>query len=388
MPVFKLCLKVFYKNLPVMMIYVGVFVAVSILMASATRGINQEGFSQSRTRIAFISEDDSVLVDSFKDALSPVARFVELENEREVLQDALYFRQVGYIIKVPADFTEKMLNNEPIVLEKTAVPNSISAIYLDIRIEQYLKLARLYATSFDGDLVAMSEAIAKDMALETQVNLITTENKSSNQSFSTYFYNYLGYSLFSVLILGISTIILVFNHLDLRRRNTCSPIPASSINFQFIMANTLFALVTWGIMIGFCMMFDSKNINGIHTPLFMLNSLIFTLCAASISFLVGHSVKNREAISALTNIIALGPSFISGVFVPQEMLGESVLRVASFTPTYWYVKVNNTISQITILNNETTMEVFKLMGVQIAFAVAFMALALVVGKRKQMGYEV
>jgi len=50
--------------------------------------------------------------------------------------------------------------------------------------------------------------------------------------------------------------------------------------------------------------------------------------------------------SAAANVFSLGSCFISGVFVPQDLMSNTVLKIASFTPNYWFVKANNSISPI------------------------------------------
>ena len=40
-------------------------------------------------------------------------------------------------------------------------------------------------------------------------------------------------------------------------------------------------------------------------------------------------------------MVSLGTAFVSGVFVPQELLGEKVLAMAKFFPMYYYVRINN-----------------------------------------------
>jgi hypothetical protein len=45
-------------------------------------------------------------------------------------------------------------------------------------------------------------------------------------------------------------------------------------------------------------------------------------------------------------------SFISGVFVPQQLLGNTVQTIASFTPIYWYVKASNDIHNLIIFSSE------------------------------------
>ncbi|MDF1617149.1 ABC transporter permease [Petrocella sp. FN5] len=387
MPVFRLCLKIFKKKLPVMMIYVGLFLVISLLIASATRTEREKGFVQSKTNIAVINYDASPLVTGLIDGLKEIANIVPLEDDSSALQDALYFRKVTYILRIPEDFTDKFLKGEEVWIEKTSVPNSVDAVYVDLKVNQYLRIAQLYNSKSSIDSSKIVSHIHKDMEMETKVNLNGGEELKQDQSYAMYYYNYLAYSLFSVLILGISTIILVFNNQDLRRRNACSPIPAGSSNFQFILANGIFAVICWAIMVGFCIVFDYKNSNTTNTLLFLINSFVFTLCAVSISFLVGNLVKNQESISALTNVIALGPSFISGVFVPQEFLGEEVLKIASFTPTYWYVKANNTIANLNSFDMASLRETMGYTGIVLGFAIAFLSLALVVGKKKQLSHE-
>ena len=387
MPVFRLCLKIFKMKLPVMMIYIGLFLAISLLIAGATKSDREKGFVQSKTNIAVINYDQSPLVAGLIHGLEEIATIVPLEDEPSALQDALYYRKVTYILRIPEGFTNKFLKGDEVWIEKTSIPNSVDAVYVDLQVNQYLRIAELYRSQSNMDSTEIALNIQKDMEIETNVNLNGGEDVKQDQSYAMYYYNYLAYSLFSILILGISTIILVFNNQDLRRRNACSPIPAGSSNFQFILANGVFAVICWAIMVGFCIIFDYKNSNTPNTLLFLINSFVFTLCAVSISFLVGNLVKNQDGVSALTNVLALGPSFISGVFVPQEFLGENVLKIASFTPTYWYVKANNTIATLNSFDLASLRETMGYTGVVLGFAVAFLSLALVIGKKKQLGQE-
>lgn len=384
MPVFKICMKVFKKNLPIMMIYVGIFLAVSALIANATRDANQKGFSQTRRPIAIFSNEESPIIDALKEELSKVALIKEIEDDQESIQDALYFREVYYILRIPDGFSESLMQGEVMQLEKTVIPNSVDNVYLDMQVNQFFKIAKLYAAGMDEiSMEELADYVSRDMEKVASLSMKSEEGKEQDQSYANYFFNYLAYSLFSVLVLGISTIILVFNNIHIKRRNACSPISSGSRNFQFLMANTVFSMIVWVVMVTFCILFDFENSQSMNTVFFIINSLIFTICAASISFLIGHFAKNQEAVSAITNVVALGPSFISGVFVPQAFLGPQVLKVASFTPTYWYVKANNVIAGLTRFDQDSLRELFQIMGVEIGFAVAFVALTLAVGKRKQ-----
>lgn len=386
MQVFKLCMKILKKNIPSMSIYLGVFLIVSVIMTlNMTTEIKKEtSFVRSKADMAVISEESSPLIDGLTEELSKIANFVHLPDETEKLQDALYFRSVSYILRIPAGFTEGFMKGEEVQLEKIVVPNSYSNVYIDLSIEKYLNTARLYVNHLEGispeELIRLVES---DMAKGAEVELLTNGEKPVDHMYANYFFNYLVYSLFSVLILGINALMLVFNNDNLRKRNTCAPIKTGRMNIQFLYANLVFTFISWFIMVGFCIAFNIKNSNNLNTVYFLINSLVFAVCCSAISFLIGNLISGPEAVSAVCTVVALGSAFISGAFVPQELLGSTVLRIASFTPSYWYIKANNTIAQLTRFDYARLEPVFSSMLIQVGFAVAFVAVALVIGKKKR-----
>ena len=119
--------------------------------------------------------------------------------------------------------------------------------------------------------------------------------------------------------------------------------------------------------------------------LLMANALCYTFVCLGLGFFVGHTIKSQNAIHGAVNVVSLGISFISGVFVPKELLGETVKRIASFTPTYWYVEAVNSISTLT--NNSSTLDILNSMLIQLGFAAAFLALGLAVARHKSLANE-
>lgn len=386
MQIFKLCLKVLKKNIPSMLIYIAIFLALSLIMSSAITAEQQQDtlFTQSKSNIAFISEEKSPLIDGFKQELSKVANFVELPDEREALQDALYFRSVSYIIRVPKGFTESFMQGEKVQLEKTIVPKSISNTYIDLSIEQYFNTARLYVRQQKNiSQESLVRHLHSDLAIDTPVELQTLNDNPTNHTYANYYFNYLTYSLLSVLILGMAALILVFKDSDLKRRNACAPLSSSNINLQFILAILVFTILSWLIMVFFCILFDFKNSLSMNTVCFIINSLAFAICGASMSFLIGNSIKGPNAIPAISNVVPLGLCFISGVFVPMEFLGKSALQIASFTPTYWFVKANDQIAELTQFHLANLEPILSSMLIQLGFALAFFAAALVISKKRR-----
>lgn len=386
MQVFKLCLKVLKKNIPQLMIYIILFLVISLIMSSsmAKEAPQDNSFTQTKANLCFISKEDSPLINGLKEELSKVANFVDLPDETEALQDALYFRNVSYILRVPDGFTAKFLAGEDVQLSKTIVPASYSNAYLDLTVNQYLNTAKLYVQQTSNiSQEKLVENIRRDLSVSTAVELQTPQNKTVSHIYANYFFNYLSYALLSVLILGISALMLVFNETELKRRNACSPLSTHSYNMQFILANLFFAFISWFIIVGFCLLFNLNNSFNLNTLYFILNSLVFTLCGVSISFLIGNLVSNINAISAISNVVTLGLCFISGVFVPSELLSDKVLKIASFTPTYWFVQANNKIATLTEFDFAHVEPILISMLIVFGFSLAFLVIALVIAKKRR-----
>ena len=74
-------------------------------------------------------------------------------------------------------------------------------------------------------------------------------------------------------------------------------------------------------------------------------------------------------------------SFLCGIFVPQSMLSDSVLKAGQFLPAYWYVRANNMLFGISgeVFQTRTFLQY---LGVECLFAGALFALIFAVQKAK------
>ncbi len=381
MTVFNLCLKIFRKNLKAMMIYFGIFIFVSIMLASNNPAEKMTGFSMTKTRIGIINEENTPLVQGLKESLEEIAEFKTIEDNPNTIQDALYYRDVHYVLRIPKNFTASFMEDTTATLSKTSMPDTTSSIYVDLKINQYLNTARLYLNQTPNiDQNTLKTYVLEDLKTETTVNMLNPNTVNGDEAMMQYYFNFLAYTFMFVIIIGVSTIMLVFNNPKIKKRNACSPLPASKMNLQFFLAILLFALLTWVVLISISLYFGRAELSNPNTKYFIINSLLFGLTSAAISFFIGNLVKNREAISGIANIFTLGSCFISGVFVPQEILSAGVLKIASFLPTYWYVKANSQISTITNVDWANLNFIPKSFMIQIGFFLAFFILAMVVGK--------
>jgi ABC-2 type transport system permease protein len=385
MQVFKAYFKIIKKNFSSLAIYLIIFLFLTVLLSTFNTNNNTSSFTGVKTKVTFFNDDEnSALLDGFKIYLSENTNLVNLEDNKEKIQDALFFRNTEYVIRIPKGFTKAILEKSEIDLEKTSIPLSAGGVFTDSLINKYFNSARIYINSgTETDQNKIVQYIKNDLSLQTAVEVKSFGTKDSLNESIVYYFNYFAYSLFAILILGVSTIMMVFNKKDLRMRNTSSPLSIKSMNFQLLLGNLLFAFITWLLLVIFSFILFSKTIFTLSTVFLLINSFVFTLACLSISFLIGNLIKGRNAQQAISNVFTLGTCFIAGVFVPQALLGKSVLTLASFTPTYWYVKANNQIGAIVNFSSQNLTPIIYNMLIVFGFAVAILAVSLVVVKYKR-----
>lgn len=114
--------------------------------------------------------------------------------------------------------------------------------------------------------------------------------------------------------------------------------------------------------------------------LFALNVFSFLFVAMAIVFLLGQILRKNTVIGMVSNVLSLGLSFLSGIFVPLEYLGDGIIRLAHFLPTYWYVLGVRFIDSYA--GGEPLTPLAQYIGIQILFAVALAALGLAYSKAK------
>lgn len=383
MQVFKLYFKLL-KNLWVSIaIYALIFTALIIIL-SKFQGNEITNFEQSKVKTALVNYDkDSPFVQDFIDYLKEFCEFKDLGSDEMKIADALFFRDVEYVLTIPYNFGEEYLSGKEAVVEKKSVPDSIYITAVDTAINNYLNTGRSYLVAVPGiteeQLVSY---IHEDINVKTEVAIDQTTKNSKNYEFANTYFNYASYVLLSCCLLGIGMVMVTFHNTDILRRNTVAPISIKNINAQLIGGNIIFVLVFDLIFIILSMILSNEKGITENVLLYWMNLIVFSISAMAMSYLIAMLIKSRQAAQAVSNVLPLGLSFLSGAFVPQFLMGDFVLKLASFTPVYWFVRGNDTIAKLNGSNHENINNVFFYMVIQIGFAAALFALSLVVSKKK------
>lgn len=379
--------KLFYKIVPRK--FLAVFVIYTIIFVGLMSFFSRSGFTQiedafeiSKVRVSIINQDDSQLANGLEGYLNQIADPVEIDDDEDSIKDALFFRETEFIVTIPKGFQESFASGDYQNISTMSVPDSTSAQYAKTIIESYLNTARLYMSAYpDMPIEEINQRITRDISVEAEVSFLE-RTTSENMSGLNMYFNFLSYIMIAMLISMVGRIMLIFNNKEIKMRNYCAPMSIKRYNYQLILSNLLIAFVIWAVFVSVAFLMSGKSISQPGSLLFVLNSLVLTVLCLSISFFVS-SFATKNSIDPLGNVFSLGLSFLGGSFVPQALLSDQLKTMGTFNPIFWYVRVNDIIGGMNGVTQSAMDAIVYGMLVQLAFAVAFLALALVIIKQKR-----
>lgn len=383
-PVLKAYFKVLKKSLPSFWIYLAAFLGLSIMMTMFNKTPVGTTFEQTKYPIIYEDSDSTELTTGLKDFLSEYCTFETKYTKQSYIQDAMFSHAVYYVASVPKGFTDDFKSGASLQIERSSGQDQAANIYVDLAIKNYLKTAKTYALS-DSTLSA-SEIASKTKESLSKTGEIKPKSFSTNSkpmTLPSILFSFTFYGIMNIIFLGVSSIMMAFNKKELQSRITASTLKPLSYSLQTFAGHFIFTFGVFIICSLLPLAYFGFNIVGKQYLLMCLNLFCLALAVLSISFLISSFVKNQTAQNGITNVLSLGLSFLSGVFVPQNILNDGLLNVAKFTPSYWYVKNCTDISIISDYNSPTLTPIFNAMLIQIGFAVAFLAISLVVAKTRQ-----
>jgi ABC-2 type transport system permease protein len=98
--------------------------------------------------------------------------------------------------------------------------------------------------------------------------------------------------------------------------------------FELYLGSGIVVFVSAAVLFGLAQITLHRQVTAGQLGRLAVNYLVFALCVLAISNIISSLTRNRAAISAISTVFSLGLSFISGAFLPQELVSESVLRVS------------------------------------------------------------
>ncbi len=373
MTVFKYFLKIALKNKWIIIMYISIFFVMTLLNSTDAMK-REETFVETRLNIGIIDKSNSELSSSLKDYLKQKNNIVDSREDEEYIKEQIFLEIADAVIIIPEDFDKRVINKEEAVLiyKDDRKPESIQ---IENQINKYLAFANITYANGQFALDDVKEALNEG----TEVRVLSNKGESENSRISTwfrYYYNFTGYVILAVYIAIIGIVMSDFRDEKIDNRRKISSKRFLEFNREIYLGQLTLATAVTSIFIIASILLMGRYFGDIYYTKYLVNLIVFSFSILCLTFLINNITRNKQIITTLSTVISLGTSFISGVMVPQELLGEKVLLVAKFFPVYYFVKINDAV--INSLS-EVRFELFM----QVLFAVAFLLLGLMFSKKAQ-----
>ncbi|MBE5925994.1 MAG: ABC transporter permease [Lachnospiraceae bacterium] len=382
MQVFKLYFKILNKNKGQIFMYVGIFMGIlfGFILPNADKN-SPKDFSESTTKYAIFDYDNSELSKGIAEYLEENHKKKSIKNDdKETIQDAMYNMDVSCVVRILDGFEEGFLKGEgDKYIEVYRIPGLSMAILFEEDMRSYLNVVDTYIKSghnVKDSLIGVVEA----QEIEVEVSL-PEGTKVNNYSVAHWFFSYIPWIFIGMCVCAIAPVLVVFNKKVVKERIECSPYKFTKMNLEVILG-----VVVTGMVI--CIAFAVASLVGFGSDmkvtqgaLYIGNMFCMMTVALAITFIISKLTSKGTVISLLANVVSLGMAFLTGVFVPMEMLSDTVIKIAHFLPSYWYELA---VIEIDNYSGEVSAKIMGYMGVQLLFAVAIVILAMVISKKKRV----
>lgn len=378
MRVYKVFFQILNKQKGQLIMYLGIFLGIALILSF--HELNQGNITFETASYSFVvyDEDDSDASRGLVRYLEKNNEKIEIEDDEETIQDELYNRNIHCVIRIPENFGKALKENGE--LEKLtilSVPGTIYKQTFETLTSQYITLVRGYLAGGFPVETALEKA---EKMIDQNVSVTVGDGGSTTHSYLYYLFAYAPYILLSLCTVGIVPVFIVFHKEEVKNRILCSSYSLMRTNGELILGTVTASFLFGALFLLMSLALGGSAMLSFRGWLFALNVFTFLLVAMGLVFLLGQILKKTSVISMASNVISLGMCFLSGIFVPLEYLGDGVIRIAHFLPTYWYVLGVRFIDSY--VEGESLSQLWQYIGIQILFAVALIAVGLAYSKTK------
>lgn len=379
MTVFKTFWKIVNK-------YKGTIILYTVMLISFG-GINLTSndttttFTSTLPNIAIVNNDQkSVLTNNLISYLSENSKVVDIENDEEKINDALFYRDVSYVVYIPKNYTNDVLKgmNPTINIKST---NDYTSSLEEMMLTDYLNLQNTYL-KLTTDQAKLTNYINDTLKDKSEVVLTSKVDTKSLSKVSRYF-NFASYSILAVVIFIITLVLTSFKEKTVNKR-----IVVSSMNYKkhsglILKSSLLYALIVWVLFSLLAIILLGKSLLNIRGLLLLLNTLVFTLQALTFALLISSLVNNKDAIGGIVNVVALGSAFLCGAFIPSIYLPEKVVSISHIFPAYYYNNSNDLVTSLEVINLTTLKPFITNIVMMLVFMLVFIVLNNFIIKNKR-----
>lgn len=304
-----------------------------------------------------------------------------IKNTEEARNDALFYREVNYIVYIPKDYQKDVLSGKTPVIDIKTVGDYTSSL-AEMLLTRYLKIQSIYAKNISTEQELIT-VINKNLSKTSEVTITSKVDTTKTSRVSRYF-NFASYSAMFIIIFVICMVLSSFHAKAIKKRTIISSMNYKTHNKYLLRTSFVYSIIVWLLFMLLGTILFSNTILSLRGLVYALNLFIFIFTSLTLALLLSTLIDNKDAVNGIVNVISLGSAFLCGAFIPTEWLPETVIKISRIFPTYWYVNSNDLLASLQTINMTSLNQVIINMIVMLVFALIFIIINNIVSKKKQI----
>lgn len=367
--------------------YKGTIILFTIMLV-AFGGINTTSnnstvdFTNSKPDIIIVNNSgNNALTKNLISYLKKNTNVKNIKNTEEARNDALFYREVNYIVYIPKDYQKDVLSGKTPEIDIKTVGDYTSSL-AEMLLTRYLKIQSIYAKNISTEQELIT-VINKNLSKTSEVTITSKVDTTKTSRVSRYF-NFASYSAMFIIIFVICMVLSSFHAKAIKKRTIISSMNYKTHNKYLLRASFVYSIIVWLLFMLLGTILFSNTILSLRGLVYALNLFIFIFTSLTLAILLSTLIDNKDAVNGIVNVISLGSAFLCGAFIPTEWLPETVIKISRIFPTYWYVNSNDLLASLQTINMTSLNQVIINMIIMLVFALIFIIINNIVSKKKQI----
>lgn len=322
--------KTFFKVVNKYKFLIIIYTAMLILFAGFNMQTSQNStnFVAEKPDVLIINNDkEQKLSKNLVEYIEKNSNIVDIENDEEARNDALFYRDVSYIIYIPENYSKDFLNGlNPEINIKSA--GDAGSSYAEMMLTRYIKVANIYQKELQNEdelIKTINETLEKETETE-----ITSKLDTDNLTRAAFYYNFMNYSILAGCVYVICIIISSFREEKIRKRTVISSMNYKKFNRQLLVSNGALAFILWLLYVVLSFILIGDIMFTTHGLILIANSFVFSICSLTIAFLIANLISNKNAINGIINVVALRFKLFMWCFCASRMVARHYIKNSSY----------------------------------------------------------
>lgn len=346
-----------------------------------TSNSTNDMFTPTKPNIFIVNKDSNMgLTRNLINYLKKNTNVVSLEDDEEKINDALFYRDISYVIYIPKNYSKDVLDKKDVTIDIKSSKDYTSSL-TEMMLDKYLNVQSnlVNITNNQDELVNM---INNTLDVNSEVVVSSKLDNTYLNRVSRYF-NFGSYSLLAVIIFIVTLVINSFKENTINKRIIVSSFNYKKHNSLLMLSSFVYSLIVWVLFSLLSVILLGKDMISLRGILYFVNTFMFVMPTLSFGILISTLVNNKDSIGGIVNVVSLGSAFLCGAFIPTEYLPKIVLSIAHVFPAYYFIDSNNLLSSMEIINFSNLIPVFINYFVLIIFMLIFIVVNNYVLKKKR-----